>query len=126
MRELCPDALLLNYTNPMSILTWAVYRAFPQQKVVGLCHNVQYTARELASYLGVDRARLTYDCAGINHMTWFLKLTVDGKDAYPASPGGDEDPEIYAKDKVRFELMRSWAGSSASSASTMPNTRPIS
>ena len=51
MRELCPDALLLNYTNPMSILTQAVYEAFPEQKVVGLCHNVQNTAKELASYL---------------------------------------------------------------------------
>ena len=48
MRELCPEALLLNYTNPMSILTQAVYEAFPEQKVVGLCHNVQNTANELA------------------------------------------------------------------------------
>ena len=45
----------MNYTNPMSILTWAVYAAFPEQQVVGLCHNVQYTARELAAYLGVDQ-----------------------------------------------------------------------
>ena len=106
MRELCPEALLLNYTNPMSILTWAVYRAFPAQKVVGLCHNVQFTARDLAEYMGVALDRLTYDCAGINHMTWFLKLQIDGRDAYPRLREVAEDPAVYAKDKVRFELMR--------------------
>ncbi len=106
MREVCPGALLMNYTNPMSILTWAVYRAFPEQPVVGLCHNVQFTAEDLAEYLKVDLARLTYDCAGINHMTWFLKLMVDGEDAYPRLFEAANDPEIYAKDKIRFELMR--------------------
>ncbi len=106
MAELCPDALLLNYTNPMSILTWAVYRAFPAQKVVGLCHNVQYTARDLAEYLNVDVARLSYHCGGINHMTWFLKLMIDGRDAYPQLTAAADDPAIFAKDKVRFELLR--------------------
>ena len=106
MRELCPDALLMNYTNPMSILTWAVYKAFPGQRVVGLCHNVQFTAQDLAGYLGVDLSRLSYDCAGINHMTWFLRLMVDGKDAYPALRRAADDPNIFAQDKVRFELMR--------------------
>lgn len=106
MRELCPDALLMNYTNPMSILTWAVYRAFPQQRVVGLCHNVQFTARDLAGYLGVAVERLSYDCAGINHMTWFLRLAIDGEDAYPRLFHAAENPAIFAQDKVRFELMR--------------------
>ncbi len=106
MRELCPDAVLLNYTNPMSILTWAVYKAFPAQQVVGLCHNVQYTARDLASYLGVAPDRLSYDCAGINHMTWFLRLEIDGEDAYPRLRRAMNDPAIFAKDKVRFEMMR--------------------
>jgi alpha-galactosidase len=106
MRDLCPDALLMNYTNPMSILTWAVYSAFPQQRVVGLCHNVQFTARDLAGYLGVDIGRLSYDCAGINHMTWFLRLAIDGEDAYPRLFRAAEDPTIFAQDKVRFELMR--------------------
>jgi alpha-galactosidase len=108
MRAMCPDALLMNYTNPMSILTQAVYEAFPEQKVVGLCHNVQNTANELASYLGVASDRLSYDCAGINHMTWFLKLRIDGEDAYPRLRQAMDDPAIFAKDKVRFELMRSF------------------
>lgn len=106
MQAVCPDALLLNYTNPMSILTWAVYRAFPRQRVVGLCHNVQYTARDLAEYLGVDLHRLSYHCGGINHMTWFLKLMIDGRDAYPRLFEASEKPEIFARDKVRFELLR--------------------
>ena len=106
MQAVCPNALLMNYTNPMSILTWAVYQAFPQQRVVGLCHNVQFTAEDLAEYLKVDLARLSYDCAGINHMTWFLRLMIDGQDAYPKLFEAAEDPEIFAKDKIRFELMR--------------------
>lgn len=106
MRAVCPGALLLNYTNPMSILTWAVYRAFPEQRVVGLCHNVQHTARDLASYLGVERSQLSYDCAGINHMTWFMRLEIDGKDAYPRLHRAARNPEIYARDKIRFELLQ--------------------
>ncbi len=106
MREVCPDALLMNYTNPMSILTWAVVRAFPQQRVIGLCHNIQNTAQELSEYLNVDVSRLSYDCAGINHMTWFNRLMIDGKDAYPALFEAARDPATYAKDKVRFELLR--------------------
>lgn len=105
MRAVCPGALLMNYTNPMSILTWAVYKAFPEQQVVGLCHNVQHTARDLASYLGVDRSRLSYDCAGINHMTWFLRLEIDGKDAYPQLRRAAGNPEIFAQDKIRFALL---------------------
>ena len=106
MRELCPDALLMNYTNPMSILTWSVYDAFPQQRVVGLCHNVQSTAHDLAGYLCVEPGRLSYDCAGINHMTWFLRLAIDGEDAYPRLRKAADDPRIFAQDKVRFELLR--------------------
>lgn len=106
MRDVCPDALLLNYTNPMSILTQAVYEAFPEQKVVGLCHNIQNTARDLAGYLGVPTEELSYDCAGINHMCWFLKLRIGAEDAYPLLWKAAEQPEIVAQDKVRFELMR--------------------
>jgi alpha-galactosidase len=106
MAELCPRALLLNYTNPMSILTWAVYKAFPNQQVVGLCHNVQNTVEDLSRYLKVSQDRLSYDCAGINHMTWFLRLEIDGQDAYPALRTAMEDPQIYDQDRVRFELFR--------------------
>ncbi len=105
MRAVCPDALVLNYTIPMISLTWSVYNAFPAQRVVGLCHNVQYTALALAEYLGVAPERLAYDCAGINHMNWFLRLEVDGQDAYPALRRAAEGPKIFARDRVRFELL---------------------
>jgi alpha-galactosidase len=106
MRELCPDALLLNYTNPMSTLMEALYTAHPEIKSVGLCHSVPYTAREIASYIGVDYEDLLYECAGINHIAWMTRLEVDGEDAYPRLFEAMEDPQIYARDKVRFELMR--------------------
>lgn len=113
MVELCedieavaPNAYLLNYSNPMSMLTWAVYKAFPNIRSIGLCHNVQHTAQDIANYLGVDISRLSFDCAGINHITWFLRLEVDGEDAYPALRAAMDNPEIYAKDRVRFEMFR--------------------
>ncbi|MEJ7819429.1 MAG: alpha-glucosidase/alpha-galactosidase [Rubrobacteraceae bacterium] len=106
MEELCPGAILLNYTNPMSMLTWAVYKARPNVPVVGLCHNVPYTVREIASYIGVPHEELAYNGAGINHIVWLTRLEHGGDDAYPRLFAAMEDPEIYAKDKVRFELMR--------------------
>ena len=106
MGELCPGAILLNYTNPMSMLTWAVYKAHPAVPVVGLCHNVPYTVREIASYIGVPHEELAYNGAGINHIVWLTRLEHGGEDAYPRLFAAMDDPEVYAKDKVRFELMR--------------------
>src|ERR671917_134373 len=106
MVELCPNALLLNYTNPMGILMEALYTASPETKSVGLCHSVPYTAREIASYIGVEHEELLYECAGINHIAWMTRLEVEGEDAYPRLFAAMEDPDVYAKDKVRFELMR--------------------
>src|SRR5215216_4175808 len=106
MGELCPKSLLLNYTNPMSILMEALYTARPEIKSIGLCHSVPYTAREIASYIGVEHEDLLYECAGINHIAWMTRLEVEGEDAYPRLFAALEDPDVYAKDKVRFELMR--------------------
>ena len=82
MEELCPDAHLLNYTNPMGMNMAAVLRG-SAVKGVGLCHGVYGTAHKLAKFLGVEYSRLTYLCAGINHLAFFIRLEVDGKDAYP-------------------------------------------
>jgi alpha-galactosidase len=81
MEEVCPDALLLNYVNPMAMLCWAVAEASPI-RTVGLCHSVQGTAAELADDLGVEA--LDYHVAGINHMAFFLRLEHEGRDMYPA------------------------------------------
>jgi alpha-galactosidase len=112
MEELCPNALLLNYVNPMSILCLAAERATGGAvKTVGLCHSVQGTAKQLAGYLGLPNEELTYRVAGINHMAWFLDLRrkIPGgrqENAYPLLWEVMEDPEVFAKDKVRFEMMR--------------------
>jgi alpha-galactosidase len=110
MEEECPDALLLNYVNPMSILCLAAERASSIQ-TVGLCHSVQGTSRQLARYMGVKYEDLGYRVAGINHMAWFLELTKPAsngrrEDAYPRLWEVMENTETFNKDAVRFELMR--------------------
>ena len=105
MERLCPHALLLNYTNPMSMIMWAISEATSITSI-GLCHSVQNTARELAGYVGVDLDTLTYHVAGINHMAWFLKLEQDGEDLYPTLRACLDDDAIVAKDPVRFDIYR--------------------
>jgi alpha-galactosidase len=106
MAELCPRALLINYSNPMAINCWAVSVA-TAITAIGLCHSVQGTARQLAGYTGVPADELAYWVAGINHMAWFLRLErAGGEDLYPALWRAMEDPAIYAQDPVRFEIMR--------------------
>jgi alpha-galactosidase len=100
MEELCPDALLLQYVNPMAILCWSVARASPI-RAVGLCHSVQGTARDLAVDLGVDQ--LDYVCAGINHMAFYLELTHRGRDVYPELRAKRDIP---AWNRVRYEVLR--------------------
>jgi alpha-galactosidase len=82
MRELCPDAIMLNYTNPMSMLVCAAGRAVPEVPVVGLCHSVQGTSHLLANYAGVPYAEMNWECAGINHLAWFTRLAHKGRDLY--------------------------------------------
>ncbi|MGB9681589.1 MAG: alpha-glucosidase/alpha-galactosidase [bacterium] len=105
MSELCPNALFINYSNPMAINCWAMNKA-TKIKNVGLCHSVQGTATQLASYVGVDPEKVSYWVAGINHMAWFLEFSLDGEDLYPRLWKAMEDPEIYMKDAVRFEIMK--------------------
>ncbi len=83
MAELCPGAIMLNYTNPMSMLCLAAGRAVPEVQVVGLCHSVQGTSHLLARYAEVPYSEMDWDCAGINHLAWFTKLRHNGQDLYP-------------------------------------------
>jgi len=105
MEELCPDALMLNYTNPMVMICWAV-NAMTSIRNVGLCHSVQGTAFQLADYIGAPRDELRYWTAGINHMAWYLRLEWRGADAYPLLHEAMQKPEIYDQDPVRFEILR--------------------
>jgi alpha-galactosidase len=99
-----PRALIMNYTNPMSltVLTAARYTDMP---VVGLCHSIQNTARELAEYLGMAYEDLDWRAAGINHLAWLVKLERDGEDLYPLLRERIKDPAIYEQDPVRFDMM---------------------
>jgi alpha-galactosidase len=104
MTELCPDALVLQYSNPMAILTWRL--ALAGIRVVGLCHSVQGTARLLAEYCQVPEHELNYWVAGINHQAWFLTLEHHGSDLYPRLRRLLDSSEALALEPVRFELMR--------------------
>lgn len=105
MEEICPDAYLLNYSNPMAILSLAAMKS-SEIKYVGLCHSVQQTSEKLAGYLSVPYNEINYVVAGINHMAWFLRLEHKGKDLYPELFNCLDKAEIYGDNKVRFEIMR--------------------
>ena len=103
--RVAPRAVVMNYTNPMSILTLAALHS-TDLEVVGLCHSVQATSRQLAQYLDVPYAEMTWACAGINHNSWFTKLERNGEDLYGLLRERVRQPEIYEEDPVRFEVMR--------------------
>jgi alpha-galactosidase len=104
MEELCPQAILINYANPMAMVCWAVLRSSNIQ-TVGLCHSVQGTAELLADFMGIPFEELAYSAAGINHMNFYLKLEHKGKDVYPRLRRAMKKPEVWEKDPVRFEVM---------------------
>ena len=83
MSELCPDALLLNYTNPMAMNVWWLSVVAPRIKAVGLCHSVYHTVHGLSSLVGVPMEEVRYRAAGVNHQAWLLEWTHEGKDLYP-------------------------------------------
>jgi alpha-galactosidase len=109
--RLCPNAIVLNYTNPMSIMCLSAGRS-SSIPVVGLCHSVQGTSHLMASRAGIPYEELEWECAGINHLAWFTKLARNGEDLYPilmakaeqdlaGTPGDPED----AADLVRKDMM---------------------
>jgi len=103
MEELCPEAWLLNYTNPMAMICWAV-NDHSAVKNIGLCHSVQGTASELARYIGAPLDEVRYWVAGINHMAWFLEFMWRGEDAYTLLRERFKDPAIYSSPDAH------WAG----------------
>jgi alpha-galactosidase len=118
MAQVCPNALMLQYVNPMAINTWALSARYPDLKQVGLCHSVQGTAAELARDLGLPVADLRYKAAGINHMAFFLNFearNADGsyRDLYPALREGyragriplESDWNPRCPNLVRYEAM---------------------
>lgn len=108
MEEVAPNALLLNYTNPMGMLTGALLKA-SGVNLVGLCHSVQTAASGLCRKLDLPYDDLQWRVAGINHQGWLLEVTRHGEDLYPEIKRRAQLPEYNAKDAVRFELMK-WFG----------------
>ncbi|WP_299665027.1 alpha-glucosidase/alpha-galactosidase [uncultured Ruegeria sp.] len=113
MMQLCPNATLLQYVNPMAINTWALAARFPTLNHVGLCHSVQNTVEELAHDLDLSKDNIRYKVAGINHVAFFLKLEYEGRDLYPALRQGyragylPKPPLLMPRcpNKVRYEVM---------------------
>lgn len=105
LEDLSPNALILQYTNPMAIICWSLSKLSPI-RTVGLCHSVQGTSRQLARYIGAPYEEVTYWVAGINHVAWFLRFEWNGKDAYPLLRERMEDQSIYGEEPTRFNLMR--------------------
>jgi len=103
IEEICPDAIFLNYTNPMAMLCRAM-QGQSKVKVTGLCHSVQGTAAMLAKWIGAPYDEITYLCAGINHQAWYLEFKWNGKDAYPLIREAVKKPEIYNQERVRNEM----------------------
>ena len=103
MDALCPDAILLNYTNPMAMLCRAMQRTSKVQ-VTGLCHSVQGTAGMLASWIGAPMDDVTYVCAGINHQAWFLKYEWNHRDAYPLIREAMKRRKVREHEQVRNEM----------------------
>ncbi len=105
MQRCCPRAILLNYTNPMSMLCRAMQRTSRIQ-VSGLCHSVQGTAHMLANWIGAPMDRVTYVCAGINHQAWYVDFKVDGRDAYPLIRKAVRRKKVYQHEIVRNEMFQ--------------------
>jgi alpha-galactosidase len=104
MEKYCPDAVLLNYTNPMAMLCAALQRQ-THIPVTGLCHSVQGTAMMLAEWIGAPFNEIDYLCAGINHQAWYLEYKWNGVDAYPLIHKAiTERKEIYNEEIVRNEM----------------------
>ena len=93
VEELCPNAIVLNYTNPMAMLV-SYLQAQTDVSITGLCHSVQGTAEMLAGWLSLEPEELDYTCVGINHQAFYLELKHNGEDMYPALREAIKRPEV--------------------------------
>ncbi|GGP44035.1 alpha-glucosidase/alpha-galactosidase [Streptomyces melanogenes] len=105
MAELCPDAWLLNYTNPMAMNLLYLHRIAPRLKAVGLCHSVYWTMHDLSELVGVDFSEVSYLAAGMNHQAWVLRFERDGRDLHPLLDAAiEKDRELLRR--VRVDMYR--------------------
>ncbi|PZQ90424.1 MAG: alpha-glucosidase/alpha-galactosidase [Leifsonia xyli] len=105
MRELCPNAWFLNYTNPMAMNIWWMSHIAPDIRAVGLCHSVYWTVNDLCELIGVPLEGTHYRAAGVNHQAWLTEWSRDGEDLYPRLRAKIEaEPELQRR--VRAEIFR--------------------
>jgi alpha-galactosidase len=105
MHDVCPDATLLSYSNPMAMLPWAVYEGTPFTRVFGLCHSVRDTQAFLTGLVGADPDRVRFSTAGFNHQAFVLRFEQDGQSLYPRlAEVIDGSPELQRR--VRVEIYR--------------------
>lgn len=105
MEEVCPNAWLLNYTNPMAIVAGAIQKS-TKIRTIGLCHSVQSCTSDLMKIIDMDPSGVEYKIAGINHQAWLLEVTKDGEDMYPEirrRANALTDPH---EDMVRYEILK--------------------
>ena len=105
MEEICPNALFLNYVNPMAMNCWAVSRV-SDIATVGLCHSVQGTAGELSRDIGVPIEEINYTCAGINHMAFYQTFERNGVDLYPEIAKVLDEGRVPDGNRVRYEMFK--------------------
>lgn len=105
IRKYCPEAIVLNYTNPMAILCRMMKTRFPELKISGLCHSVQKTAAMLTKWIGANENEITYQCAGVNHQAFFIEFKRNGKNAIPMIRRAIQThEELYNAEPVRNEM----------------------
>ena len=102
----CPDALVLNYTNPMSMLCEGMLNATPKLNLVGLCHSVQSTTEQWAMRLNKVTSNVTFACAGLNHQAWITKFEADGEDQLPFIRKFAVNPDFWRADTSRMEYIK--------------------
>ena len=103
IEKYCPNAVFLNYTNPMAMLCGAMQK-HSNVEVTGLCHSVQGTIKMLAEWLEIPKEEITYKCMGVNHQAFYTVLKHNGKDLYPLLREKLKDKEFYNKEIVRNEM----------------------
>ena len=108
MQEICPDAYLLNYVNPMAMLQMALHREFPQLKTLGLCHSIRYTIQDIAADLKMKPEDIAFTCAGINHIAFYLTLKdiKSGESLYPRLRQVEAAATYPPSNKVRYEMLK--------------------
>jgi len=106
IEKLCPNAMFLNYTNPMAMNCRAMQKTFPDLRISGLCHSVQGTAMMLAGWIGAPMDEVTYVCGGINHQAWYLRFEWNHEDAYPLIREAMKRRSVWKHELVRNEMFK--------------------